>query len=248
MKPYKFEEHILHEDQDYLVLNKPSGISALADRKEDDNLLEWARKHRRDCQLAHRLDKLTSGAIILAKNPQAYRHVSLQFQNRQVAKIYHAVVHGRHQFKNHELSAPLVSGRRGITHVSTLEGKEAVTIFDTMDIYKAHSLISCKPITGRTHQIRAHLSHLNAPIVADLNYGGEAFYLSQVKPHYNLKKYTEERPLMSRLALHAANLSFQLLNGTIREITAPYPKDFRALLNQLGKYRPYQYNHGHGSS
>ena len=233
----RFKDYILFEDEHYLVINKPSGLSTLSDRKQPASVLDWSRHYWPHCQVCHRLDKETSGALVLAKDPSAYRHLSLQFQNRTVHKEYHAVVEGRHNFQDRKVELDLAMGRRGMVHVAT-PGKPSQTVFNTLDIYKAHSLISCRPITGRTHQIRVHLSHLGAPIVGDANYGGRPFYLSQIKHRYNLKKYTEERPLMSRLALHAINLRFQLLNGDYQQIEAAYPKDFRVLIQQLDKNRP----------
>lgn len=237
MKRLQFADHILFENDDYLVINKPAGLSALSDRKDPGSVLSWAREYWEDSQLCHRLDKETTGVTALAKNQPAYRHLALQFQNRQVQKLYHAVVQGRHQFKEHKVDVELTSGRRGTVHVVPREGKPSQTVFNTTDIYKAHTLVACRPITGRTHQIRVHLSYLGAPIVGDTNYGGRQFYLSQIKSNYNLKKDTEERPLISRLALHASHLQFNLMDGSQKEFEAPYPKDFQVLVNQLDKNR-----------
>ena len=237
MKKPRFKDHIIFESDNYLVINKPAGMSTLSDRQDHFNVLSWSRNYWAEAQLCHRLDKETSGALALAKHPQAYRHLALQFQNRQVEKVYHAVTQGRHNMEERQVNLPLIVGRRGLVHVASHGGKDSQTLFNTIDVYKAHSLISCIPVTGRTHQIRVHLSYLGAPIVGDLSYGGRKFYLSQIKHRYNLKRNTEERPLMSRLALHASSLKFQLLEGQDEEFKAPYPKDFQVLLKQLHKNR-----------
>jgi len=114
-------------------------------------------------------------------------------------------------------------------------GKSAQTYFTTLKHFKNHSLIQCTPVTGRMHQIRVHLAWAKAPITGDEAYGGKAFYLSSVKRGFNLKKNEEEEPFMKRMALHAYSLSFLGLNGEKVDVTAPYPKDFGALLKQLSQ-------------
>jgi 23S rRNA pseudouridine955/2504/2580 synthase len=95
--------------------------------------------------------------------------------------------------------------------------------------------VECEPITGRMHQIRVHLSALKAPIVFDTQYGGEELYLSSIKRKFNLKKDTEELPLIRRVALHAYSLTFRQPNEELLHVVAPYPKDFDVLVKQLEK-------------
>jgi len=97
--------------------------------------------------------------------------------------------------------------------------------------------VECCPVTGRMHQIRVHLAELNAPIVGDEFYGGSPFYLSGIKKKYNLKKDSVENPLIQRFALHAYKLSLASIDGAKYEFEAPYPKDFRVLVEQLEKNR-----------
>ncbi|MFZ2905146.1 MAG: RluA family pseudouridine synthase [Cyclobacteriaceae bacterium] len=229
----KFEELILWEDSDYFVLNKPPFVSTLQDRAEPTNLLALARNYSSDAQACHRLDKDTSGAIAFAKNPEAYRHLSMQFEHREVSKIYHAVADGIHNFKDQLLDAPILKMDDGIAKISKREGKEAQTYFTSLKSFRLHTLIECRPITGRMHQIRVHLAYLKAPITGDEQYGGKPFFLSSVKRGFNLKKETEEKPIMNRMALHAYALKFQPLTGEKVVVTAPYPKDMLALLRQL---------------
>lgn len=235
MKHFKteFADIILFEDENYVLVNKPPFLSTLEDRNEKVNLLRLARTYTSDAQVCHRLDKDTSGVLAIAKNPEAYRHLSIQFEKRQVTKLYHAVADGIHQFNETEVDQPILKQQDGIAKISKREGRPAVTFFTSVKSFRHHTLIACKPITGRMHQIRLHLSYLGAPITGDELYGGKLFFLSQVKKKFNLKKETEELPLMKRMALHAFSLQFTDLSGNIQTIEAPYPKDMQVLLKQL---------------
>lgn len=136
-----------------------------------------------------------------------------------------------------EVDRPIHALSKGIVKIDHEKGKDARTTFKTIDVFKKHTLLECRPITGRMHQIRIHLAVLRAPITCDDQYGGRPIYLSEIKKKFNLKKGTEELPLIQRFALHARQLSFQLMNEEMVHVEAPYPKDFRALINQLDKNR-----------
>jgi RluA family pseudouridine synthase len=229
----KIEDLILWEDEDYFVLNKPPFVSTLQDRADPINLLALAKQYSDDAQACHRLDKDTSGAIAFAKNPEAYRHLSMQFEHREVSKIYHAVADGIQNFKDELVDAPIFKMDDGIAKISKRDGKPAQTYFTSLKSYRFHTLIECRPITGRMHQIRVHLAFLKAPIAGDEQYGGKPFFLSSIKRGFNLKKQTEEQPLISRMALHAYALNFKPLKGEKVVVVAPYPKDIQALVRQL---------------
>lgn len=229
----KIEDIILWEDEDYFVLNKPPFVSTLQDRNDAIHLLALAKQYAHDAQACHRLDKDTSGAIAFAKNPEAYRHLSMQFEKRLVAKIYHAVVDGIQNFQDELVDAPILKQNDGIAKISKREGKPAQTYFTSLISYRFHTLMECRPVTGRMHQIRVHLAFLKAPITGDEQYGGKPFFLSSVKRGFNLKKTTEEQPLINRMALHAYALEFTNLKGEKVRVEAPYPKDMQALLRQL---------------
>jgi len=229
----KFEEIILFENDDYVLVNKPPFLATLEDRHEKLNLLGMAREHISTAQVCHRLDKETSGVLAIAKNPEAYRHLSIQFEKREVTKIYHAVVDGIHNFDQQLVDAAILKLEDGTVRLNKREGKPAQTYFTSLRSYKLHTLIECHPITGRMHQIRVHLSVLGAPIVGDDLYGGKPFFLSKIKRDFNLKKETEEQPFMKRMALHAFSLEFMDLSGKLIKIDAPYQKDMQALIRQL---------------
>jgi len=234
MKKVDFEDLILFQNEDYIVINKPPYLSTLDDRHESQNILHLAKSHTPDAQVCHRLDKETSGCLVIAKNPDAYRNIAIQFENRKVNKIYHAVVEGIHEYKNLLVDRNLIATNKGIAKIS-INGKPATTYFSTLRTYGAHSLVECKPVTGRLHQIRIHLAHLNSPICGDEMYGGKHLYLSDLKRRFNLKKGTEELPIMQRVSLHAYSIIFEGTDGKTISVTAPYPKDFAVLVKQLEK-------------
>ncbi len=234
-----FEDIILFENDDFLVVNKPPGLATLDERTGDKgkSLLRLAKEYNPDLQAAHRLDKETSGALAFAKKPEAYRHLAMQFENREVTKRYHAVSVGIHDLDSISVYLPIHPLKNGTAvKIDRVKGKPAETIFNSLKTYRGYTLIECIPITGRMHQIRIHLSCLKAPIVNDEQYGGKPVYLSELKRKFNLKKFTEELPVMQRVALHAYSLRFGLLDGEDVTIQAPYPKDFGVLINLLDKY------------
>lgn len=233
-----FKDLILFENEDYIVINKPAHVPSINERTADKSvsILRLAKEYSHDAQVAHRLDKETSGALAIAKNPQAYRHLSMQFEHREVTKRYHAVVNGVHDFDSISVFLPIAPMKDGTAvKIDRQKGKPAETVFFTLNAFRKHTLVECIPITGRMHQIRIHLQCLKAPIVCDPTYGGANVYLSELKRNFNLKKDTEELPIMQRVALHAYSLSFQLMNGEAIKVEAPYPKDFGVLVKLLEK-------------
>jgi 23S rRNA pseudouridine955/2504/2580 synthase len=236
MSLQKFKNAIQFENDNYLVITKPGNISSLDERDGSRlSIKELAKQYNPELQLCHRLDKETSGALVMAKNAAAYRHLAIQFEKRTVSKVYHAVVHGQKQFDNVEINYPIsVSIRRNV-RIDTQEGKPSTTIVNTLQVFQKNTLLECRPITGRMHQIRIHLACVASPIVSDLLYGGKYLYLSEIKRKFKLKKGEEEQPLIARVALHSYSISFNDLDGKKLEISAKYPKDIRALLNQLEK-------------
>lgn len=237
-KHFTFSDIILREDEHYIIVNKPFGIPTLDDRdKTIRGILRQAKDYWPDAQVCHRLDKETSGILVIAKSPEAYRHLAMQLEHREVNKVYHAVVDGLANFNDTIVDVPLLTLNVGVVKIDRIEGKEAQTIFNTIEFFKKHSLVQCEPVTGRMHQIRVHLAYLKNPIVADTQYGGTNVYLSQLKKKFNLKLETEEKPLISRVALHAFSMGFFALDGSPMYTEAPYPKDIEALLNQLRKHK-----------
>ena len=127
MKKQFLDDLILFENENVLAINKPSGISTLEDRLDAVNVLSKVKELYPQIKNCHRLDKYTSGVLLFAKNPETYRSISLQFQNRQVKKIYHAVIHGQPVFESYEVNVPLIIKNTGIVHYDTKKGKESMT-------------------------------------------------------------------------------------------------------------------------
>lgn len=228
---------IIDESDDYIFINKPPFVSTLADRNDSVTILSLVKKYNDDYQICHRLDKETSGVLLVAKNAEAYRNASMQFEHRQVDKNYHAIVDGLHQFKDEEVNLPLHTTASGYVKISHRQGKIAKTIFNTLETFKKHSLVACKPETGRMHQIRVHLASLNASITGDETYGGQLLYLSSFKKNFVRGKEKEEQPLIKRFALHAKSIILTDLKGNVISAEAPYPKDIEVALKQLKKNR-----------
>ncbi|MEQ9402810.1 MAG: RNA pseudouridine synthase [Cyclobacteriaceae bacterium] len=230
-----FEDIILHQDKDYTVVNKPPHLSSLKDRNDHVNLLKLAKEQNPDAQVCHRLDKETSGALVIANHNDAYKHFAGQLQNREVKKVYHAILNGLHNFEDFEADEPLYTTSNK-SRVDFRNGKPSLTLFQTLEVFKKHTLVKCFPVTGRMHQIRAHLAHHGATIVNDEHYGGSPAFLSQLKKNFSQKKWEEEKPIIHRFALHAYTIAFRDLSGLVLETEAPYFKDFDVLVRQLRKY------------
>lgn len=237
MKKIDIGSLILFEDEDFFFLNKPPHIASLEDRsKPGYSLQRLAKDYVPTASLCHRLDKETSGVVCISKNAEAYRHMAMQFEHREVTKVYHAVAEGLHKLDGDSVNLPILALPTGAVKIDRTKGKAAETHFFTQKLFDRHSLIQCVPITGRMHQIRIHLSCLKAPIVGDIQYGGKILYLSELKKRFNLKKETEEQPLMQRVALHAHSLNVFLRSGEEKLIIAPYPKDFAVLVKKLEEF------------
>lgn len=229
------------ENQDIIAVNKPSGLLSIPDRfdKNIPNLSEILHKKFGKLYKIHRIDKATSGLIIFAKNPTAHRHFSMQFEERKVEKIYHALTFGTPPKNEDDIYAniiehPTIKGKMAINK----KGKYAHSKYQTLKVWPGISYLQIQIFTGRTHQIRLHLSSIGTPIIGDNIYGsGEYLYLSHFKKHFKLPgNFEEEKPLMGRLALHAFSMIITDENGLKLNLSAPIPKDFRASISQLNKW------------
>lgn len=236
-----FDYSVIYSDDDFIVLNKRSGILIAADRYDADapRLDLLAEKEFGKLYAVHRIDKDTSGLIIYARTPEAQKNISMQFEKRQVHKVYHALVYGRPLWETLTVTSPLLpdGDSRHRTVVDKKLGKPSVTDFRVIGNCGTFSWIEAKPQTGRTHQIRVHLCSNGFSIVCDPLYGGnqKPVRLSEVKKNWNGDE-DEERPLLSRLALHAYKITFThpTTNQPVT-FTAPYPKDMDATRKQFAK-------------
>ncbi|HEX5654498.1 MAG TPA: RNA pseudouridine synthase [Chitinophagaceae bacterium] len=237
----KFSELVLLENNDFIAINKPSGLLSIPDREGKDISLKTLLKEKYgEIYTVHRLDKETSGLIIFARHEAAHKHLSQQFENRQTKKIYRGLVLGTPQESSGSIHAPIAEhpARNG-TMIIHRKGKESLTDYEVLLSFGSYSWLQFRIYTGRTHQIRVHAKEIGHPIVCDPVYGdGKPLLLSSLKhKKFKLSKTElEERPLLNRLALHAATLSFVDLSGTICELEAPLAKDLKATLQQLEKW------------
>ena len=231
----------IFSDDDILVLNKRSGLCVAADRYDEDapRLDLLAQEEFGKLFAVHRIDKDTSGIVLYARNEQVHKNLCEQFQNHSVKKIYHCLVNGRPLWQTLEVDLPLLPD--GDAHHRTIvdkkNGKKSLTQFSLLGICGPYSWLEARPLTGRTHQIRAHLHAKNFSIVCDPIYGSNqrGIYLSELKRRYNGDPY-EERPLISRLALHAYKIEFlHPAKNSAMKFCAPYPKDLEATRKQFLK-------------
>lgn len=233
---------ILHEDADLIFIDKPAGLLAIPDRFDPTlpsvkGFLE--KKTGEKIFVVHRIDRETSGCMVFAKNEAAHRHLSLQFQEHIAGKFYVGLVHGRLAEEGGTIDLPLVehptqAGKMAVAK----KGKASRTDYRVVEQWPLHALVQFRIFTGRTHQIRVHMQSIGHPLLCDPLYGdGQPFLLSSIKRKFNLsKKEEEERPLLSRLALHSYRLVVESPAGEEISVEAPLPKDLNAVVQQLRKW------------
>ena len=215
---------VLYTDDSLLVVNKPAGLPTLPDGYDKAAPYlggELAAPYGR-VWIVHRLDRGTSGVIVVARTAAAHRALNLQFDAHTVMKIYHALVIGVPEWDERTIDLPLRpdGDRRHRTVIDPQYGKAAITHTRVLERFAQHALIEARLETGRTHQIRAHLAAMGLPLLADTLYGK-----------------TTGGTGIDRTALHARSMAFEHpLTGARLEFEAPYPADFEAALRHLGLY------------
>lgn len=233
---------ILLADEHVLAIDKPAGLLSVAGRGEEPSLPQRLRSQRivpddEPFRIVHRLDKDASGVILYARTLAAQQSLVRQFAERRVEKVYLALVQG-FVAADGRIDLPLANDRGGgRSQVSLRHGKEAVTEYRVVQRLAGNTLLECRPLTGRLHQIRAHLAAIGHPLTVDPHYGGGArVMLSSLKGNYRPSGRHEERPLIERLTLHALRIAFDH-PGTGGPVTleAPLPRDMRATIRQLGR-------------
>jgi len=230
----------LFENDDFIVLNKPSGMLSIPDRTQSQpSLKDFLIEKFGNIFTVHRLDAATSGVIVFAKNENTHKFLSQQFEERSTQKIYNGLVAGKLERSTGIIDEPIAEhySHKGMMMVAA-KGKASVTEYELLEQFRSYSWLQFIILTGRTHQIRVHMKHLGHPIACDELYGdGKPVLLSSFKKKFNLaKSEEEERPILNRLALHAAQLSFKDAGKRTLSFEAPLPKDLRALLQQLKKW------------
>lgn len=219
----QLEAAIIYEDADFLVLDKPAGLAVHGGSGVRWGVIDAIRKLRPDdtFELAHRLDRETSGCLLLARNTRSLRNLHVQFRGQQANKQYLALMDGVLPEDKVVVDAPLSkqlrSGERFMA--AGQGGKPAVTEFRRLENYSGYSFVEARPVTGRTHQIRAHAAHLGLALAGDPRYAsGE-------------RLETWKRKGLDRLFLHAHALTINDADGVPRQWTCGLPQDLRDFLN-----------------
>jgi len=247
---------VLYEDECLAVINKPSDMVVHPARGNWTGTLANALAFQFKDQLSsangtfrpgivHRLDRDTSGVILIAKDEVSHREVSLQFETRKVHKEYVALVVGELDRDSDYIEArlkhhPTIREQMvPTTDLNDPDAKDACSYYEVLERFRGFTLVKVQPRTGRTHQIRVHLAFVRCPVLADKIYGGrKEFLLSELVP--DLPK-SEDLPLISRQALHAFRLRFKHpKRGVWVEVEAPLPPDIRRTLEMIRRYRPYR--------
>lgn len=238
----KLQPTIIFEDDDLVILNKPADFLTIPDRfiADKPSLVSFLKNKMEDVFIVHRLDRETSGVIIFAKNKEAHRSLSMQFEHRTVDKIYLALVEGNLNKEEGEIDHAIATNMRDSGKmIIAKRGKKSLTLYKVIERFKNYTLVEANIKTGRTHQVRVHFQSIGYPLAVDKLYGrNDEFLLSTIKKKkYRRGKDTVERPLMSRTTLHALKVTFT--HPTSQEVMTfevELPKDFRAVLNQLRKW------------
>ncbi len=245
-------DDILYEDGRLAAIAKPAGLATIPGRGETDSVFEQLARllnlpHAGSAdprlRVVHRLDKDTSGVLLFAKDIDAQRHLSHQFQNNTTEKEYLALATGEAPFDEGEIDAPIGPHPTARERMMvTRHGRPAVTRWKILERFRGLWLLRVFPKTGKTHQIRVHLRYADMPLAIDPVYNPIAagqrpgLMLSDFKRGYRAKSDRPEQPLIARLTLHAEILRVEAPGGDKLELTCPLPKDFRTALNALRKY------------
>jgi 23S rRNA pseudouridine955/2504/2580 synthase/23S rRNA pseudouridine1911/1915/1917 synthase len=232
---------IVYQDSDLVVVNKPPNYLSIPDRyaAQLPNVLGFLRTKFEEVFTVHRIDKPTSGIMCFALNAEAHKHLSNQFQERTVQKIYLALVDGKPLKKEGIIDKPIAQNQMNKARMVIAErGKISVTHYKVIEEFRDYALVEADIKTGRTHQIRVHFESMGHPLAVDELYGKrEQIYLSEIKNRFKIGKYQTERPIMSRTTLHANKLQLiQPSTGEVLHFEAPLHKDFDAIVKQLQKW------------
>ncbi|MBW7989535.1 MAG: RluA family pseudouridine synthase [Planctomycetes bacterium] len=237
---------IIYEDSSIIILNKQSDMIVHPARGNTHGTLVNALSFYSDKLssglgdfrpgIVHRLDKNTTGVMVVAKDDAAMWKIAKQFEHRQVNKSYLAIVHGTPELTADRIKVPLgIHPRARVKYAIRPDvGKESITFYEVLESFRGFSLLKMTPKTGRTHQIRVHLLYIKHPIVADGMYGGRLVYpwqLADAEP-------AVQQPVINRVALHAHTLEFKHpVTEKMVKFEAPLPEDMQNFLEMLRKHR-----------
>ncbi len=220
---------VIYKDEEMIVLNKPAGLAVQGGSKQTqhvDRLLEGLQENEERPKLVHRLDKETSGILVLARTSKVAQKLSRDFQTHKIQKVYWAIVEGCPRRDHGKVEVPLLKRtKKGLSQESRIDDEtrqQAISLYRVVDtVPNRVSWLELRPLTGRKHQLRAHCAYLGTPILGDDKYGE------------NSKKYWEEG-LPKRMYLHARSIKIpHTKKGTI-EIYAPLPKEMKKSFEFFG--------------
>lgn len=230
---------IIYEDKNLLAVNKPSGLVIHTDGRTPETALTlWIENHYPECEnvgeplkistgeeikrwgIVHRIDRDTSGVVLIAKNQKTYEFLKKQFLDKEIEKSYQAIVYGDVRYDEGIINLPIGRDKTDFRKRATGkmirgEEREAITHYKTLARKDHMSLVEANPRTGRTHQLRVHFSGIGHDILGDKMYG----------------RRTKSPIELNRLALHASAIEFELPGGEFTKIVAPYPKDFQTAVD-----------------
>ena len=251
LKPYDFKLDIIHEDKDLLVINKPAGIimhpgAGNYDKTIVNALMHYNKEHLSTIGdelrpgIVHRIDKGTSGLIVIAKNNETHENLSLQFSKHTIKRIYQLLIWGKLRPSSGKIDTFITrsSKNRQMMEVSNSKGKRAITNYKTIEIFENDktptvSLVECILETGRTHQIRVHMNHLGSSIMGDEKYKKKYKKLKNIDSNLKNLIYKLERQF-----LHAKTLGFtHPKTGKEMEFSSILPQDLETILKTLKKTR-----------
>jgi 23S rRNA pseudouridine1911/1915/1917 synthase len=255
-KPEDIPIKVIHEDEFLTVVNKPAnmvthpargnwrGTLVNALQFHYDNLSTLAGENRPG--IVHRLDRDTTGLLVVVKNEMAHRRLAVQFEQREVQKEYLALVYGVPERHSDYIEQPIgfhpMSREKMAIRALSDGAREAVTFYEVEERFRGFALVRCKPQSGRTHQIRVHLTHIGNPILADKLYSGrDRLVLGELlgADRLRLGADHDDVTLIERQALHAHRLRFRHpITECELDLRAPLPEDMSRTLDALRVHRP----------
>ena len=249
LKPYNYKLDIIYEDSDLIIINKPAGISMHPgagnyDKTLVNALMNYDSKNLSNIGdelrpgIVHRIDKDTSGLIVVAKNNISHEKLSKQFSEHKIKRVYQLLIWGKLRPQNGKIDTLIKrsSKNRQLMEVNTLRGKRAITNYKTIKVFESNkvptfSFIECKLETGRTHQIRVHMSYKGNCILGDKKYKKKIKKIKNINP-----KLEEAIMSLERQFLHAKLLGFvHPTSGKKLEFNSNLPQDLENILKKLGK-------------
>ncbi|HIG87635.1 MAG TPA: RluA family pseudouridine synthase [Planctomycetes bacterium] len=236
---------LLYSDEHIALVDKPAGLLSHAnDRSQRETVVTMAEdvlgplaptEDPRRRGVVHRLDRMTSGVMIIARTPQAMEGMQARFADREVQKTYYALVHHHPRFTSEMIDAPLETDPKHRQKMRVAEGgmgRPASTLTETLELFRGHALVAAYPHTGRTHQVRVHLTHIGHPIVGDPQYTQRGAIRDPIP---------KEAPLPRRQCLHAAKISFEHpVTGEPMIGESPLASDFSNLLDWMRTHMAFE--------